>query len=37
MKRKLLGILLTMIMSMSLFVGCGENTKESTDDVIQTM
>ena len=33
MKRKLLGILFTMIMSMSLLVGCGENTKESTADV----
>ena len=37
MKRKLLGILLTMIMSMSLLVGCGENTKESTDDVNSTV
>lgn len=33
MKRKLLGILLTMIMSMSLLVGCGENTNETTDNV----
>lgn len=33
MKRKLLGILLTMIMSMSLLVGCGEKTKESADAV----
>lgn len=33
MKIKLLGILLTMIMSMSLLAGCGENTKESTADV----
>ena len=33
MKRKLLGILLTMIMSMSLLAGCGESTKESTADV----
>lgn len=37
MKRELLGILLTMIMSMSLLVGCGENTKESTDDVNSTV
>lgn len=33
MKRKLLGILLTMIMGMSLLVGCGENTNETTDNV----
>lgn len=37
MKRKLLGILFTMIMSMSLLVGCGENTKESTADVNSTV
>lgn len=33
MKRKLLGILFTVIMMMSLLVGCGEKTKESTADV----
>ena len=37
MKRKLLGILFTMIMSMSLLVGCGESTKESTADVNSTV
>ena len=33
MKRKLLGILFTVVMSMSLLVGCGEKTKESADAV----
>lgn len=37
MKRKLLGILFTVIMSISLLVGCGENTKESTADVNSTV
>lgn len=37
MKRKLLGILFTMIMMMSLLAGCGENTKESTADVNSTV
>ena len=33
MKRKLLGILFTMIMMISLLVGCGEKAKESVADV----
>lgn len=37
MKRKLLGILFTVIMSMSLLVGCGKSTKESTADVNSTV
>ena len=37
MKRKLLGMLFTVIMMMSLLVGCGESTKESTADVNSTV
>lgn len=35
MRRKLLGLLLTMTLAMSLLVGCGEGTNESSNDVVK--
>ena len=37
MKRKLIGMLFTVIMAISLLVGCGEKTKESADNINSTV